>query len=127
MALTVEVNIDTQKIMARIKAQSQKATLALAQQVLKDSNYYAPMKTGILHKSAIIHSTGENATITWNPLPQDEAGKVISNTSYAARLYYGDNLNFSKEKNPNARARWFEFAKQNKLKEWEKLAQSFFS
>lgn len=34
--------------------------------------------------------------------------KVSYNTPYARRMYYGDGFNFSKDKNPLARARWDE-------------------
>lgn len=113
MGLKISVNIDADKIMGRLKERGSKAIFAVAQQVLKDSNYYAPQKTGVLHRSGIIHTTGTKAVVEWG-------------VPYAKRLYYGDRFNFSKEKNPMAQSRWFDKAKEMKMNEWAAIAQRYF-
>lgn len=76
-------------------------------QVLKDSNFFCPMDTGTLQKSAIIHSVIGSGRLTWR-------------TPYAREQYYLK-PNKSHQKNPNATGKWFEAAKAVKLKDWEAL------
>ena len=83
-----------------------KAQYLLAEQALKDSNFYIPKDTGALEVSSRIREDGEE--ISWN-------------TPYARRLYYGVNFNFSTDVNPNARALWFEYAKARHMGDWLKI------
>lgn len=124
--MRLDVKIDTEKIMARLSANAGAATSAVSAQVLKDSNYYVPLKTSVLMKSGIIHSDLSRAEVKWDALPHDRNGNVTHGTSYAAAQYYGEKFDHSKQNNPNATHHWFERAKEEKLPEWEKLAQSFF-
>lgn len=96
---------DFQKKVRQMKEESQKV---LEQQVLKDSNYYAPEDTGELIRSSVRESV-------------IGSGKLVWNTAYARRLYYNPEYNFSKDRNPNARGLWFEFAKSNHLDEWKRM------
>lgn len=83
-----------------------RAQYLLAEQVLKDSNFYIPKDKGALEVSSRIREDGEE--ISWN-------------TPYAKRLYYGVNFNFSTDVNPNARAQWYEYAKARHMGEWLKI------
>ena len=85
-----------------------KAQIKLDAQVLTDSNYYCPLKTGTLQKSGIINTVLGSGLVVWK-------------TPYARRQYYGVNFDHSKSANPNACAKWFEAAKARKVKQWEKL------
>lgn len=93
-----------------MEAKKRRAQLALDNQVLKDSNKFAPQDTGNLIGSAI----------TASPLGE---GKVIWNTPYARRLYYNPEYKFSKDKNPNAQGLWFEAAKSAHKQEWLNLVK----
>lgn len=102
----MKLELDLNKLKRKIEKRTNKAQFFLDQQVIKDSNYYAPEDTGNLQDRAIIASGG---------------GEVKWDSIYAARQYYEDN-NKSKDRNPNASMKWFEVAKSKNLKEWEKVA-----
>lgn len=110
------VTFDKNRVSARIHARSGLAQMALAQQVLKDSNFYAPHLEGDLIKSGVTSSTGKE--VTWN-------------TPYARRQYYFEDetsgrVNYTKEKNPYARGKWFEFAKYMHMDRWLKAVKDKF-
>ena len=72
--------------------------------VLQDSNFFCPIKTGTLQKSAIINSRLGSGELVWK-------------TPYARRQYY----EYSKppyQPNPNACGKWFEAAKARWLEKW---------
>ena len=72
--------------------------------VLQDSNFFCPIKTGTLQKSAIINSRIGSGELVWR-------------TPYARRQYY----EYSKppyQPNPNACGKWFEAAKARWLEKW---------
>ena len=101
-------NFDTQAAKARISAAIHKAQMKLDQQVITDSNFYCPLKTGTLQKSAQINTVIGSGLVIWR-------------TSYARHQYYGVGFDHSQQKNPNACAKWFEAAKARKMEQWEKL------
>ncbi|AFE86248.1 putative minor capsid protein 2 [Bacillus phage PBC1] len=87
----------------------EKAQVVLDEQVLKDSNYFIPKDTGQLEDSSIIASRiGE--------------GELIWDTKYARKVYYGVDINFHTDMNPNAQALWFEAAKSRFLSDWVRAA-----
>ena len=107
MMAKLELNIS--KIKAKISGRiSEQVQPRLDTQILKDSNFYAPEDTGLLKSSGITASKIGSGIIEWN-------------TPYAREQYYGK-PNKSKDKNPNARMKWFEVAKKTFIKEWLKLA-----
>ena len=108
VTFTVKANFNDAAIKARISAATHKAQIRLDQQVITDSNFYCPLKTGTLQKSAIINTVLGSGLVKWR-------------TPYARAQYYGVNFDRSKDPNPNACAKWFEAAKAHKLKDWEKL------
>lgn len=87
----------------------EKAQVVLDEQIIKDSNYYAPHDTGATIDSALIASLIGQGQLYWD-------------TPYARKIYYGVDINFHKDQNPNARALWFEAAKSNWLQDWVRLA-----
>lgn len=105
---SVKTNFDEAALMRRFHKGASLAHMRLDQQVITDSNYYCPLKTGTLQRSAIIGSVIGSGTVRWV-------------TPYARRQYYGVGFDRSKDPNPNATAKWFEAAKAHRLKHWEKL------
>lgn len=101
-------NFDSAAAKRKFSGAIHKAQIKLDAQVLADSNYYCPLKTGTLQKSGIINTVLGSGLVVWK-------------TSYARAQYYGVNFDRSKDPNPNACAKWFEAAKARKVKQWEKL------
>ena len=125
--MTIDFNVA--KIATKIKAHIGTLQPVLDMQVMKDSNYYAPMDTGNLQASAITGTYFEHPTkaLTMPILQSGQMsvnagkGKVVWNTPYAKKMYYGVDYNFSKDSNPNAQAKWFEKAKATKIGNWRKI------
>lgn len=107
--MTVIVNLGG--VLTTIEARVKKAKFIVSQQVLKDSNHYIPADTWNLRDSSVTNSNFED-------------GKLIWNTPYARKLYYGVGTNFSHDKNTNAQGEWFEKAKSVHLQEWLQVARS---
>lgn len=101
----VKVDIDTNKLQSKRKNATKGAQMQLDQDILKDSNYYAPQDESHLINSSIRAS-------------QVGKGKLVWDTKYARKLYFNPQFNFSKDKNPNAQGLWFEAAKANKKDGW---------
>jgi len=125
--MTIDFNVA--KIASKIKSHIVTLQPILDTQVLKDSNYYAPMDTGNLQASAITGTYFEHPTkaLTMPILQSGQMsvtagkGKVVWNTPYAKKMYYGVGYNFSKDSNTNAQAKWFEKAKATKIGNWRKI------
>ena len=107
--MEVKIELDIEGIKRRVGDRIKRAQLALDQQVASDSNYYAPEDNGYLKDSVFVSASQGKGELIWS-------------VEYARRLYHGEGFNFSKDKNPNARAKWFEAAKAVRLKEWEAVA-----
>lgn len=91
-------------IKADIEAKARQVQAPLDSLILQDSNYFCPIKTGTLQKSAIINSRLGSGELVWK-------------TPYARRQYY----EYSKppyQPNPNACGKWFEAAKARWLEKW---------
>ena len=110
MSNEVNVEFDVGAAMARREPLFARAQAALDEQVIKDSNVYCPEQEGTLQSSAI----------TASKIGQ---GVVMYATPYARRLYYNPQYNFSHDKNPNARGKWFEEAKARHCGDWLRIAQ----
>ncbi|MBR1713494.1 MAG: minor capsid protein [Treponema sp.] len=111
VSLSVKVNFNAQSESARLAGAVHRAQMKLDSQVLADSNYYCPLYTGTLQKSAIINTVLGSGEIVWR-------------TPYAREQYYGLNFDHSKSNNLNACAMWFEAAKARKEKDWIRLVES---
>ncbi|MGP1430918.1 MAG: minor capsid protein [Treponema sp.] len=79
--------------------------------IIRDSNYFCPKETSVLQKSAIINTTMGSGLLIWQ-------------TPYARKQYYGEQLDHSKQRNPNACARWFEAAKARWYEKWVKFVNA---
>lgn len=102
------VEFDTSKCARRLEGVISKRQIILDQQVADDSNYYAPEAEGDLKGSVYLSS-------------KMGTGKLVWGVSYGKEQYY-EKPNKSKDKNPNARGHWFDFAKSVRLKEWLRIA-----
>lgn len=103
------VDLDENSLRRRQEQARELAQFALDEQVLKDSNFYAPERESYLINSGILHSRLGEGHIEWK-------------TPYARRLYYNPEYNFSKDVNPNAQGLWFEAAKAIQAREWARIA-----
>lgn len=89
----------------RISGNIERAQKYLDSQVLKDTDKYVPMRTGILVKSGII------GTVIGS-------GEIEYTAPYARKVYYGVNINFSKSRHPLACAKFFEASKAVNKQSW---------
>ena len=127
--MKIDVNLNIPKVASKLSGYMRSLQPILDMQVLKDSNFYAPMDTGNLMSSVITGTYFKNPTkANIDSILQSGRmsvtagmGKLVWNAPYAKKMYYGVNYNFSKDSNPNARAKWFEEAKSKNLKAWEKI------
>lgn len=108
--ITTTVRIDWgEDLEDKVLAAVEKAQVVLDEQVLKDSNYFIPKDTGNIEDSSIINSRiGE--------------GELVWSTEYARKIYFGVDMHFQTDQNPNARALWFEEAKSRWTANWVQLA-----
>ena len=102
------VNFNEAKVKVRVNGVVKRTQMKLDAQVVTDSNYFVPKITSTLEKSAIINTVLGSGLVLWH-------------TPYANRQYYGENFDHSKQKNPNACAKWFEAAKARWLEQWRRL------
>lgn len=96
--MKIKVTLDENKCAAEINGHIKKAQKALDARVLADSNFFVPQETSTLQKSGQIYT-------------RIGSGKVEWRTPYARTQYYGVSFDHSKQRNPNATAKWFESAK----------------
>ena len=108
--IAAKVTFDEAALMRRFHDGASKAQKKLDAQVVADSNFYCPLKTGTLQRSATIGSVIGSGTVRWV-------------TPYARRQYYGVGFDRSKDPNPNATAKWFEAAKARKQEQWRRLVE----
>ncbi len=83
--IRTNVKVDLSGVSRKIKSNAERAQFILDEQILKDSNFYAPLDTGELVRSSLRMSLiGQ--------------GKLIWDTPYSRRLYYNPQYDFSKDK-----------------------------
>lgn len=107
----VKVKSDFSGAFKKVKNKVERTQFILDQQIVKDSNNYAPFADGLLIGSALIAS-------------EFGKGKLIWDTPYSRKLYWNPQYNFSTDKNPQAGGMWFERARSAHLSEWIALAKS---
>ena len=104
LTFNVKTTLNSAEIKADLEAPTRQVQAPLDSLILQDSNYFCPIKTGTLQKSAIINSRIGSGELVWR-------------TPYARRQYY----EYSKppyQPNPNACGKWFEAAKARWLEKW---------
>ena len=104
LTFNVKTALNSAEIKADLEATTRQVQAPLDALILQDSNYFCPIKTGTLQKSAIINSRLGSGELVWK-------------TPYARRQYY----EYSKppyQPNPNACGKWFEAAKARWLEKW---------
>ena len=104
LTFNVKTALNSAEIKADIEAKARQVQAPLDALIMADSNYFCPIKTGTLQKSAIINSRLGSGELVWK-------------TPYARRQYY----EYSKppyQPNPNACGKWFEAAKARWLEKW---------
>jgi hypothetical protein len=106
--MNIIVDFDTRQVERRIMSNIERAQILLDEQVAADSNEYAPEDKGTLKDSVYLGSKMGSGLLVWED-PK------------ARRLYHGIDFNFSKDKNPNAQAKWFEAAKYKRLDAWRRI------
>lgn len=110
--MAVKIIRNDTRIRARVTGGKEKMVYAVAEQALRDCNYYCRQDQGTLISSS--HSAS---------VPRE--GRLIWNTPYAKRVYYTGTP--SKDVNPNASLMWCETARAAFGKDWDKIAQKTFS
>ncbi len=108
----MEAAVNISKMQSKLVNRVHSIQVKFDAQVLKDSNHYCPMDSGNLIKSGILNTVLGS-------------GKIVWNTPYADAVYNRDFV--SRRKNPNATSKWFETAKANRGKVWEKLLNDWYS
>lgn len=111
ISFDMKIDFDVRKSAGRLSEAVHRAQVKLDMQVVKDCNYYVPLKTGVLQKSAQIYTV-------------PGSGEIVYRTPYAKRQYYGLHFDHSKQNNPNACPKWFEAAKARKGKQWKELVEN---
>lgn len=106
--MSVKVILDIAKVTSKIKKASKVGQIAMAQQALKDSNFYAKQDSGIMIASSIKASNLKK-------------GKLVWNAKYARRQYYLKAAN--RDVNPNAREMWAHYAAKQHGDEWQSILQ----
>lgn len=89
----------------RIPQNIERAQKYLDNQVLKDTDKYVPMRTGILVKSGILGT-------------RIGSGEIDYIAPYAKKMYYGVTIRFNKSRHPLACAKWFEASKAVNRRSW---------
>lgn len=105
------VSFDSAKIKNACAESLRKAQTPLDAMIMADSNYFVPLKTGMLQQSAIINTRLGSGEIVWR-------------TPYARRLYY-EYERPPNQANPNACAKWVEAAKARWLDKWVRLVNEY--
>lgn len=106
----MKVEVDLSGTYKKLKKGKNKTQASFDQQVLKDSNFFAPQDTSALINSSLIASRIGEGVLIWD-------------VSYARKLYWNPQYNFSKDKNPNAQGLWFEAAKAMFISDWIKIVR----
>lgn len=109
MAGRISVNFNVLTVSSRLKNHIKRTVQpVLDNEILKDSNKYAPMDTGNLISSGVRGTRLGSGLIVWDSV-------------YARRQYF-ENNNKSKDSNPNATYLWFEVAKAQNKSKWVAIA-----
>ena len=104
LALEVHAEFNALRLQKDFDTRFSKAQHMLDTSIIRDTDPFVPMDTGMLARSA------ETASAIGK-------GEIVYDTPYARRLYYGD-FSFRTVHHPNACREWFEAAKAVHEKRW---------
>lgn len=107
--MAVRVEFDKAAVAARIKSATEQITPIIANEFIKDANFYCRQDTGELKRSAIRASEPEKGLAVWD-------------TPYAKRMYYTGTP--SHDKNPNAVLMWAHVAARKFKAKYARMAQA---
>lgn len=111
MDTRVTINIDKNRIKARIKKSWQGTIAPLSEEILQDCNYFCREDQGILISKSQTASDPKNGILKWDTL-------------YAKKVYYTGVP--SKDVNPNASLMWCDAAQKKFGADWNKIAEKLF-
>lgn len=106
--VSVSVTLDKTEVIKRINTATAKGQFLMAQQALKDSNYYCKHDSGALIAAGIKDSKLEEGLLIW--------GIIYAKKQYWLKTAY-------KSKNQNARWMWAHYANSQHGKEWQAVLQ----
>jgi hypothetical protein len=109
----VKIDFDPKGVQSRIGQNVRRNQFRLDQEVAKGSNYFCPRDVGSLQDSVIPSAAQGDGVLVW-----DEP--------YAQAQYFSL-PNKSKDENPNARMKWFEWGKKMFMNRWLEVARSGFT
>jgi hypothetical protein len=104
--MSVRVTLDKAEVKARIEAAEKKAIPIIANEFLKNANYFCREDSSTLIKSSILASDLENGNLVWN-------------TDYARKVYYTGIP--STDTNPEASLMWAHKAHTLYGKKYERM------
>ncbi|WP_054704750.1 minor capsid protein [Bacillus sp. JCM 19041] len=106
----VNVTVDIKNVGPKLLNAVKQARPIVGQQIVKDSNRFIPFDTGNAQSSSLRASNFEE-------------GKIVWDTPYIRKIYYGVRMNFSKDVNPLAGPLWFERAHAAYGSQWTNVAE----
>ena len=109
--LTVQSKVNIKPLERKVSpAAMRAANMAVADQVLEDTDKYVPRKEGDLAASGHVANAGQ---------------EVVYNTPYASAQYRGTNGRqvFRKYTTPGTGKQWYEKSKQANLERWQETAK----
>ena len=109
MKASITTNFSADKVYAKLVTKADKAQKRLDARVLSDSNYWCPLDTGTLVRSAELATKIGSGQVEWR-------------TPYADKQYWG-NFDHTKSLKPHATSRWFETAKARYEQEWQEVVR----
>ncbi len=102
---TIDIQINTAALLGKFEKRKEASQVYLYNVVMITTQQYIPM---------IIASLARSLQIATKP----GEGQVLYDTPYARKLYYGEAMDFAKDKHPKATAKWLEASKAVHLKDW---------
>lgn len=106
MKVKVDIDLNQFALDDKMRQRTQLAQRRLASAVLRDSQRYIPMDTGMLKRSGDIISN--NSIVRWA-------------TKYAETVYKMAQARIKTRRNPHAHSEWFKHAQNMHGAEWKKI------
>ena len=104
--MPVKINVSEAQIAGKLNSAWDKSLAIMTEEIMNDMNQYVKVDSHALEQSALIHSKPNEGLIVWE-------------TPYAKRQYW-EIQTAVRDINPNATWRWFEAAKADKMRIWER-------